>query len=299
METGSKRGITLELIAEVTVNGDMSGSENRVPATSRVWAAALLLIFLGMPTGWAAAQEAVLTRVMVRALSNDAKVIGSQVGGARIVIEDAETGRVLAEGIQEGSTGDTQLIMDERPRRGAFETEGTAGFLATIELEKPTLVDITAIGPLGTPGRDVRTTKRMLLIPGVDVLGDGVIVELNGLTVELLTPAEGTPSGVAVSDLSIPVRAEVTMLCGCPTEPGGRWDSEHMRIVARLLSDGAPVTEAELNFSGETSIYDGELRAPVPGSYELEVVAMDPSTANFGRGSRQIRIGNGYDSSDE
>lgn len=251
----------------------------------------LAITAAGVTVGTAAAQEAVPTRVMVRALSNDAKVIGSQVGGARILIEDLETGRVLAEGIQEGSTGDTHLIMEERPRRGAFETEGTAGFLATIELDKPTLVDITAIGPLGTPGREVRTTKRMLLVPGVDILGDGVIVELNGLTVELLSPSDGTSSGIAVSDLKIAVRAKVTMLCGCPTEPGGRWDAEQMRIVARLLSDGKPVTEAELDFSGETSIYDGELRAPRPGSYELEVVAMDPATANFGRELRHIQVG--------
>ena len=28
------------------------------------------------------------------------------------------------------------------------------------------------------------------------------------------------------------IRANVTMLCGCPTQPGGTWDADEMTVVA-------------------------------------------------------------------
>lgn len=269
-----------------------AGDMTRRSILSRVSVALFAAIVAGVLSAPVEAQEVTTTRVMVRALSHDAKVIGSNVGGARIVIEEAASGRVLAEGIQEGGTGDTRLIMDERPRRGAFSTESTAGFLATIELDQPTLVDITAVGPLGTPDGQVQSTKRMLLVPGVDVLGDGVILELNGLTVELLSPTAPTLSGEELA-----IRARVTMLCGCPTEPGGRWDADQIRVLARLLSNGEAVAESDLAFAGETSVFSGALDAPRPGDYELEILAMDPTKANFGREVREVSVAKNGDTS--
>ena len=64
------------------------------------------------------------TRVMVRVASHDAKIIGSGVGGARVTIRDQRTGSVLAEGIQEGGTGNTSLIMGTRERGASvYDTE--------------------------------------------------------------------------------------------------------------------------------------------------------------------------------
>jgi hypothetical protein len=42
------------------------------------------------------------TKVLVRAVSRDAKIIGDGVGGARITIRHATSGEVLAQGIQRG-----------------------------------------------------------------------------------------------------------------------------------------------------------------------------------------------------
>jgi hypothetical protein len=53
--------------------------------------------------------------------------------------------------------------------------------------------------------------------------------------------------------------------------------------VARLLRDGQVVAEAPLVYAGTPSTYSGRLAAAGAGAAEVEVVAMDPSTANFGR----------------
>lgn len=254
------------------------------------------------------------TRVMVRAVAHDAKAIGSGVGGAHITVRDAATGEVLAEGVQEGSTGSTEAIM-RTPRLRGLTAYGVdpeaAGFLAVLSLERPTRVEVTAEGPLGTPHAIQRASKSLLLVPGHDVLGEGVVLELNGLTVELLAPAgpeeaaEREASGPEASIPSAPadavpvapgpieVRARVTMLCGCPTEPGGMWDSDQIEIFARLLLDGEVLAETPLEYSGETSVHAGTLPDPGPGPATLEVIAADAARANFGMARRAIVISDG------
>lgn len=243
--------------------------------------------------GSAEAQEP--TRVIVRAVARDAKVIGSGVGGARITLRDAATGEVLAEGMQEGSTGSTEAIM-LTPRLRGLTAYGAdpeaAGFLAELALDRPTRVEIVAEGPLGTPGATQRASRTILVVPGRDVVGEGVILELNGLTVELLSPASEDPAvgPVPVDPGPIEVRARVTMLCGCPTEPGGMWDSEQMEILARLLLDGEVVAETPLEYAGETSIHAGTLPDPGPGTATIEVIAADPARANFGMARQVILV---------
>lgn len=239
----------------------------------------------------AAAQEAAPeeTTVVVRAVANDAKVIGSGVGGARITIRDAGTGEVLARGLQEGGTGSTERIMRSPRERGAtvYGTEDAAKFEATLSLRRPTRVEIVAEAPLGTPHATQRASRTMLLVPGRDVTGEGVILELYGLTVNLERPAEDgpVPAGEAM-----PVRAHVEMLCGCPITPGGLWDADRVDIVARLLRDGAVVREARLGYAGETSTFEGRLTPPAPGTYELVVLAEDASRANAGVVRRNVRV---------
>lgn len=227
------------------------------------------------------AAQGTMTRVMIRAVAHDAKIIGSGVGGARIAVWNAETGTLLARGVQEGGTGDTrQLIIEPRVRgESAFDTEGAAGFLAELELEEPTPVRIEAEGPLGTTHAVQRASHTMLLVPGQHVLGNGVILELYGFTVELLEPASN-PKDSAGSE--IPVRARVTMLCGCPTEPGGLWDSNDYTIEARIVRrDGTIVEKAPLSFAGE-SVYEGRIPIPEGDGLSIQVLAMDPRKANFG-----------------
>ena len=220
------------------------------------------------------------TDVVVRVIARDAKLIGSGVGGVRVTLRDPSSGAVLAEGVQEGSTGETSRIMAPH-ERGAriYDTDGAAAFTPTVELERPTFVEIVAEGPLGTPGSGPRATRTLLLVPGEHVRGEGIVLELYGFTVELQEP-DG--AGAATPGTPLTVTARVTMLCGCPTEPGGLWDADDYTIVARLLENGRVLRETPLRFSGTTSVYSGSLTPERSGSFELEVLAMDPAKGNFG-----------------
>ena len=174
-------------------------------------APALGLVGLG---AWLAAAPVtaagVPTKVQVRAISRDAKLIGDGVGGARITIRDAQTGVLLKEGLQTGSSGDTERIMQTPHGRGAalYDTPGAAGFLATLVLERPTVVEITAEGPLGIPQATQKASKTLLLVPGQDVLGDGVVLEIHGFAVEIESPTGGT---TAKASGELEVRAKVRM----------------------------------------------------------------------------------------
>ena len=215
-------------------------------------------------------------------LAHDAKLIGDAVGGARVTLTDAATGELLASGITTGKTGDTHLIMQSPHERGAsfLDTPGAAGFAATFRLTRPTVVEVSAVGPLGYPQAIARASKTLLLEPGTDVGGDGVVLDLHGLIVEVLD-ALPVESGVVV-------RAQVRMLCSCPTEPDGLWKME--RVVARLMDGEKVVAEAPLGYSGETSVYAGTVRAPRAGAYTLMVAAEDTDAVNFGSVARSVAV---------
>lgn len=248
--------------------------------TLRILNIAFLALLLVAP---AVAQEAVPTTVVVRAVSNDAKLIQDPVGGAHITIENAETGEVLAEGRQTGDSGSTGKIMRQSRERGAttYDVPGAAKYEATLSLTQPTRVKITARGPLDYPQAQQTTSKTMLLMPGADVTGDGVTLTLHGFIVEVLTPSASDASPGS----SVSVRARVRMMCGCPTEPGGLWDATGYTIRAQLLRDGRVVAEAPLSFAGTTSEYAGTLSVPDAGAGRLRVTAQDADRINFGAAS--------------
>jgi hypothetical protein len=155
--------------------------------------------------------EKIPTKVVVRVVSKDAKVVGSGVGGAFVRIKNLETGEILAEGKQEGGTGETDRIMVQPRRRGEvlFGTPDAAFYQAEIPLDKPTQVEIFAEAPLAYPHALQKGSKTITLIPGKHILGEGLIIELNGLIVNVLSPSpkENLKRGEAVL-----VRAEIRML---------------------------------------------------------------------------------------
>lgn len=234
------------------------------------------------------AQEVEPTLLRVRVVAHDAKIIGSGVGGARVTVLDAETGLVLADGVQEGGTGDTEAIIGDRERGATvYDTPGAAAFEASLDLTEPTVVTVEAAGPLGTPHatRTARTT--LLMVPGRDLVGEGVVLTLYGFTVEL-----GQPTGdVAVAPGSILVRADVSMLCGCPIEPGGLWDADRVDVVAQLVRGGVVVAEGPLHYGGRPNLFEGSVRADEAGSYRLRVLAVDEGRANTGMVERPLEVG--------
>jgi hypothetical protein len=240
-----------------------------------------LLVALG--TGPAECLAQIPTRVTVRVTARDAKIIGSGVGGARVTIVDAETGAFLAQGLQEGGTGDTQLIMRTAHARDmtVYDTEGAAGFFAELEIAEPTIVVISAAGPLGYPQAIQTASKQMLVVPGQHVEGDGVVLELHGFIVEILTPEPLTPVGG-----SFDVRVRVRGMCGCGIEPAGLWDADRKEFVARLKADGQVVSSTNLEYAGQTSMFKGRLTVPESAlgrDLTLEVLVSEAGKGNFGR----------------
>ncbi len=167
----------------------------------------LLICFVSV----AISSEKTITKVIVRVVARDAQVIGSGVGGALVRIKNLETGEVLAEGKQEGGTGSTERIMIQPRRRGetVYGTSGSAHFEAKIPLDRPTQIQIDAEAPLGYPQAIQKGSRTLTLIPGKDVLGEGIVIELSGLIVNILSPSlkESLKGGEAVL-----VKAEVRML---------------------------------------------------------------------------------------
>ena len=229
------------------------------------------------------------TKVMIRAIARDAKVIGTHVGGARITVRDVATGEILAQGMQQGGTGDTDVIMKKPHTRGmtVFSAGDTFGYLAVLHLDKPTVVEVSAEGPLGNAQATQRSSKTLLLVPGEDVLGEGILLEIHGF---IITPLAPLPDAKLKAGSPFEVRATVTMACGCPTEPDGLWDANKIRVVARLLRNGKVESEIPMTYAGVQNTFHVDVPVTAAGPMELQVLALDPGSANFGMNREAIAI---------
>ncbi|MBW7940530.1 MAG: hypothetical protein H3C63_17490, partial [Candidatus Omnitrophica bacterium] len=234
-----------------------------------VYALVLLVWVLASPA------QAELTKVRVRVLSQDAKLIGSGVGGARITIRDVEQDVVLGQAIQCGGTGDTTLIMKTPHERFAnrFPGEDAASVEFLLPLDYPTVVDVTAEGPLAYPQALTKSSKRLLLLPGTHIGGEGIVLTLHGFIVDIMSPEsiDSIPEGEAFL-----LKASVRMLCGCPTQQGGLWDSDDFDVDAFVWVDGKIVEGKDMKYAGEVNVYETTLHAPglngkTQGSMEIMV----------------------------
>lgn len=153
--------------------------------------------------------EAVQTSLVVRAKSKDAKFVGTKMGGALVVIKESETGRVLAEGLTAGGTGDTGKIMRKPKTRFGKIADGAAGFEASVDIDEPTLITIDVSAPYMHKDNLVKSSTQMWLIPGKDITGEGIIIEVPGFSVDARAPERvKLANGKSV----IPVQARIVMI---------------------------------------------------------------------------------------
>lgn len=239
-------------------------------------ALALLLVASAQP---AAATD---TDIEVRVLSKGAKFIGSSMGGARVTVHDSVTGELLADGVTTGSTGDTGRIMrSEHGRPAVLSTPDAAAYTVTLDLERPRRLRFTAFGPLAQRQAANEASVTQWVAPGQHLTGgDGVLLEIPGFAVDVLAPPSHSRPGPAPTDVE--VRANVTMMCGCPLTPGGLWDADAFEVVATVRFGGETVAELPLAYAGSASQFAATFRAEEPGLYEITVVAHDPENANTG-----------------
>lgn len=225
----------------------------------------------------AMAQES--TTVVVRVQSKDAKFIGTSMGGALVTITDAETGEIMAKGLTEGSTGDTKrLVQTPRERYQSLHTPDAAKFETSLSLQEPRFVTVTAKAPMAQKQSAVTTSTQLWLIPGKDITGDGILLEIPGMAIDILQPQAHEYTSAS----EITIRANLVMMCGCPTEPGGMWDSSEMEIKALIQKDGETVEELPMSFAGKTSTYEATFKPVEYGAYVITVYGYDPRTGNTG-----------------
>jgi hypothetical protein len=222
------------------------------------------------------------TRIDVRVLSKGAKFIGTGVAGAEITIRDAETNELLARGKTVGNSGNEHRIMVEPlPRHAPLANESSAVFRATLDIDEPRKLLVTARGPLSQPQSSAVATVTQWLVPGKHVTGgDGLTLELPGFSVDILSPParQRVPAG----QQRIELRANVMMMCGCPIKPGGLWDANAFEIVALIRQRDRHVAKIALTYAGEIGQFAGSFSIPGPGPYDVTVYAFDPGNGNTG-----------------
>lgn len=226
------------------------------------------------------AEETILT---VRVKARDAKFVGTSMGGARVVVRDTETGLVLAEGFTSGATGNTKVIMVEPHARGAvLSDEATAKFTAVLDLSEPTFVTIEARGPYAQRQAMVTVTTQLWLLPGKDISGDGIILELPGFVIDVMTPQTHERLKLENGNAEVSITANMIMMCGCPVTSGGLWDADQYDVEARILRNGIFEKSVSLKITEKTSTYLGQFEVKSAGVYEVVVQAYHAATGNTG-----------------
>ena len=228
-----------------------------------------------------------VTMVMVRAKSKDAKFIGSSIGGAKVIIRNATTGEIMAEGMTEGSTGDTQRIMEEpKERNKKLTDESTAGYLAELQIDSPVFVTVEVIAPINKKQARVSSSTQLWVIPGKNITGDGLVLEVPGFVVDILSPQ--THERIA-SPAEVEITANIIMMCGCPVTEGGTWDADQYEVEAIIKDRKGNTRTVDLEVQDKPSTFSGKtiLRS---GYYEITVIAFDPVTGNTGLDKTNILI---------
>lgn len=227
--------------------------------------------------------EAVPTKVTVRAKAKDAKFIGTSMGGALVIVRDTETGSILAKGLTEGSTGNTNRIMIEPVKRGSrLSDDATAKADLTVDIDEPRLVTVEVHAPYSQRQSMTLNTLQVWLLPGKHITGDGLVVEIPGFVVDVTSPQ--SPDGIKLSggNASVQIKATITTMCGCLVTPGGMWDADKYEVAALVKRNGKAVGTALLKYAGKASYFEGSMQVSQEGLYELEVYAFDPATGNSG-----------------
>lgn len=229
--------------------------------------------------------DPVPTRILVRVVAHGSMVLGREVGGARVTITDVDSGQILARGLQQGEAGDQNQIMRtphlmEEP---IYSSRASASFSATLDLQRPTLVEIAAEGPLAHPASMQRASKTLWLIPGQDMTQDGIVLHLYGYLVQIDHPKPGEPL-IAKDDVTL--RATVRTLSGSLVRPHGDWDSRKVHIYGEVLIGDRVVDRLQMFHVGDKSSFEAPFFVPpstdAPDGITLRVVAADPAGGNFG-----------------
>jgi len=241
----------------------------------------IVSLFLFVLTGVLCAQP---TRLVVRAKGKDGKFIGTNIGGALVVVRNNQTGEVLAKGSTEGGSGNTKLIMETvHGRNDRLTDDKTARFEALIDIREPLFVDVQVTAPSQLRGAAITGTTQLWLIPGKDIDGEGLVIELPGFILNVLNPTLHHIYPIKEGEvINIDLKISLTMLCGCTISKGGTWSADPIEVRATLYKDGKRIGEKPLSLTDQDNIFGSHFEVREKGSYGITVTAYDKVTKNTG-----------------
>lgn len=234
------------------------------------------------------------TQLDVRVIAKGGKYLGNDIGGALVTIEDVRTGELLARGTTNGGSG-VQNLMDICVTRSEVLTVRKASVFSTsLDLDAPRLVRITAYGPLAAQQSANTVSQTQWVYPGRNVTGGekggGFLLEIPGLIVQVINPP--THCMPASNPESLQIRANVTMMCGCPISPNTDWKPEEFKVTVAIKGPDDYLVGLALNFDdkapyGMPSQFIRDWRVPKNKTsalqiYEITVSAFQPKTGNTG-----------------
>lgn len=227
--------------------------------------------------------QAQTTQIIIRAKAKDAKFIGTPIGGAYVIVRNHISGEVLAQGLTKGGSGNTDVIVkNPHVRYQPITDSATAKFVAKVNITEPTFADIEVIAPVTRRNGTVKATTQVWLIPGKDILGDGIVLEIPGFIVDILAPTTHEFVKLDAIKDGLKFKASVVLECGCPVSKGGVWDADKYTVRAIVKREGVKIDEIGLSLTDHNNIFEGTLNVKEKGDYEIDVYAYDQQSGNTG-----------------
>lgn len=257
---------------------------------------------------------AATTSILVRVQAKGGKFLADDIGGSEVTIRDAQTGERLAGGLALGTDSGNlsneysagaslnTIVTPPASPNGSYVVQwlsanaNTSGLAAELAISRPTLLEITAYGPLGGLQSAHRVTTTQWIVPGQSLAEPpGFVVEIPGLLVQVMEPA--THLAITSLPYTVPLQANVTMMCGCPIADGQPWIPSDFEVTAAIGPVGQPPLEiVKLGFPGAApSLYFGSYTVPADatGFYQAVITAVQRSTGNTGTGTATFFIKEG------
>ncbi len=228
-----------------------------------------------------------LTEIHVRVVSRGGKFLGDDIGGALVTLRDARSGELLASGRTRGGSGAADLMTLTRARGTPLPTTDAAVFTATLPLDEPRLVEFEAYGPLAAQGAATRVTTTQWVLPqALTGYPNHIQIEIPGLNVEVIEPPTHFLP-VQAPPVQIRLRANVTMMCGCPIGRDEPWHPENYLVKALLVKPDGTRDLVPLEFDANApdhapSQFTATYTAAQAGVYEVIVMAYQLNEGNTG-----------------
>lgn len=229
------------------------------------------------------------TQIDVRVIAKDGKYLGDDIGGALVTVHDVQTGELLARGTTAGGSGQKDLMDVCVTRSEVLPVDEASVFTASLDLSEPRLIRVTAYGPLAARQSANTVSLTQWVYPGRNITGGGFLLEIPGLAVQILNPP--THFLPKTPPPEIEIRANVTMMCGCPIGVPP-WNPEQFDVMAVIRRGEYYSVELPLKFDenapyGAPSQFASKWQAPgnetgQPEIYEIIVSAFQQKTGNTG-----------------